>query len=87
VSQPPPLFGVLLTTEELRGVSEKLAEQGCRVQNDADAGTMVVRDGDTVVLRAIAKGAFGPWITMFYNSERITWTRPSAVPVPGEQKP
>ena len=46
----------------------------CEVEHDKDAGTIVMKDGETVVLKAIAKGPKGPWITRFTNSDRISWS-------------
>ena len=44
----------------------------------ADAGTLEVTDDDVRVLAALQKGREGaPWITMFYNSDRIQWSKPT----------
>lgn len=46
----------------------------CEIEHDKEAGTIVMRDGDAVVLKGIAKGPSGPWLTRFTNSDRISWS-------------
>jgi hypothetical protein len=64
----------LMTTEWLERHLADLRANGCDVSRQKNAGTVRVRDGDVVVLTAIAKGPKQPWIVMFFDSERIQWT-------------
>lgn len=44
------------------------------INEDKEAGTIeVTDDNESVCLRAIAKGKKGPWIVMYYNTERFNW--------------
>lgn len=40
---------------------------------DWEVGTVTVKDGDTIVYRALQKGADGPWIVRFSRSENVQW--------------
>jgi hypothetical protein len=52
-----------------------LEEAGCHVRYDRDQGTVIARDGDVVVYRAIQEGPRGPWIVRMSDSDRIHWSR------------
>jgi hypothetical protein len=44
------------------------------VNYDKEAGTLIVKDGNTEVLRAIQKGRGQmPWLAIFTDSENIKW--------------
>jgi hypothetical protein len=53
--------------------AQGLREAGCRVEHDADAGTLEAWDDDTCVYRAIRKGRGGPWIVRTSNGDHIKW--------------
>ena len=65
-----------IKTKDLRTYLKGLASHGCRVEESKDAGTAVVYDGETVVLRALQKSKGGPWITRMFSSKRIQWSKP-----------
>jgi hypothetical protein len=65
--------GSLMTTEFVDQCCNQLAEVGCVVERNEEAGTVVAKDGSTVVLRAIHKGEGQPWLAIFYGSDRIHW--------------
>lgn len=65
-----------IKSKDLRTYLTSLEQNGCRVDHSKDAGTAVVYDGETVVLRALQKGKGGPWITRMFSSERIKWSKP-----------
>lgn len=71
-----PEGGCLMRSAELENYISAARAAGCEIDRDKDAGTVVVTDGDTVVIRAIQKGnASQPWIVMFYNSDRVKWSK------------
>jgi hypothetical protein len=74
------MHSCLINTAALEGFLRGLEGNGCDVTRDRQAGTVVARDGETVVLRAIQKGRGQPWIATFIDSGRITWKRPPGVP-------
>jgi hypothetical protein len=69
-----PKIVSLMTTAKLEGYLTDLKANDCDVSRQKNAGTVRVRDGDSVVLTAIAKGPKQPWIVMFFDSDRIQWT-------------
>ena len=70
----------LITTATLDSYIAGLKANECKVMRDNGAGTVKAFDGEHAVLKAIQKGRGGPWIAMFIDSDRITWS------VPDEQR-
>jgi hypothetical protein len=64
----------VMTTVELDRYLAALRANGCDVSRPKNAGTVRVRDGDAVVLTALAMGPKETWIILFFESDRIQWT-------------
>ena len=71
-----PVGSCLMLTGKLKQFVSDAVANDCVSLWDHDAGTVVVTDGDAKVLSAIQKGRQQPWIVMFFNSDRITWSNP-----------
>ena len=63
----------LVNTTELEEILTGLEIVACEVERDEDAGTVIARDDDVIVLRGIAKGPRGPWIVTFSPSNHVKW--------------
>jgi hypothetical protein len=50
-----------------------LAANECVVDRDDQAGTVIARDGEHEVFKAIQKGRDQPWIAIFINAGRFMW--------------
>jgi hypothetical protein len=64
----------VMTTVKLERYLAALKAHGCDVSRPKNAGTVRVRDGDAVVLTAVANGPKETWIILFFESDRIQWT-------------
>jgi hypothetical protein len=64
----------LIQTATVNGYCRMLRENDCVVDRDDEAGTVVAKDGDAVVFKAIQKGRGQPWIASFHDSDRIQWS-------------
>ena len=74
--RPRPVNTSLTLTADLEGLVAGAEAAGCTALWDRDAGTVEVFDDGAKVLAAIQKGRNQPWIAMFYNAGRITWSTP-----------
>lgn len=63
-----------IDTKVLNGYLKSLKSNGCVVSKDKEALTVEVKDGETVVLRALQKGKGGFWITRLIESDRVKWS-------------
>jgi hypothetical protein len=64
----------LMSTVWLNRYLAALKANGCEVSRQKNAGTVRVRDGDSVVLTALAKESKQTWLIMFFESDRIQWS-------------
>ena len=72
--RPRPMKSCLMLTARLEEFVVNAVAAGCTATRDRDAGTIEVFDDGEKVLAAIQKGRNQPWIVMFYNAVRITWS-------------
>lgn len=73
--RPRPVSTNLILTAKLKEFVAGAEAVGCTAVWDHDAGTVEVFDDGAKVLAAIQKGRNQPWIAMFYNAGRITWSK------------
>jgi hypothetical protein len=75
----------MATTETIDQWVETLRQAGCKVVRDREAGTVIAKDGDVDVYRAIQKGMGGPWIVMMRDSDHIQWKTSQATNKKGKE--
>lgn len=81
MSQRPKTASLMLT-ETVNEQAKLLRDNGCVVVIDRDAGTVVAKDGDEYVFKAIQKGRGQPWIGMFFETDRVKWNPTNGEPAP-----
>ena len=69
----PKRYSCLATRETVRAALRMLRANDCKVDLDKEAGTVIVRDGESIVYQGIQKGRGGPWIVTCTDSVRIKW--------------
>lgn len=54
-------------------------KHGSTIEWDKDAGTLIIKYGDLIIVQALQKEPEGAWITNFYSNDSINWEKPDGV--------
>jgi hypothetical protein len=52
---------------------KQFKDAGFPVEENTDSGTVSVKEGETVVFKAIQKSRKGPWIAIFKDGPTVKW--------------
>jgi protein involved in ribonucleotide reduction len=64
----------LANTNTVKSYVKRLRDAGMTVNENKEAGTVEVKDGNIVVYKAIQKGRGGSWIVSTSSSPNVKWS-------------
>jgi hypothetical protein len=73
MKRPGPTFVCLSHTKTVADTLDDAMANGCTKEGGIRDGFLTIKDGETVLYRALQKGTGQPWIVAGYESERIKW--------------